>query len=381
MMSEWLLGTGNTVQGQQRMRCIFIGMGQNRGPGAMVRRRPARHFGLLFALTIASAFAVSSIRSQDTIFAKLGILKERPTCFLNVVHHPQARKIAEATVFIAMVRTDGTVASEGTGFLVSGSSADDAPAPRIVTAAHVVDDVNTGRNGQRLAVFFSDGMYLGAPRIVALGTTRNLSAGGFDLVANDLAVLEIASFDNQAARRRFLALDGLPLSGGDEILVGETSRPVGATWGFSGAAAIDPAGRVVGVVTGADFRDRTTLALASILDTAQSGGAVPRPVTLPNRSLVIVEPLQSTEILRALGRSPKPRQSAPRTTVNLVGFPLASCAATSATVVPINTEVGTRLFSQWRSAGMDGAWYLPPPLGTAKILPTVGTALAGGKDR
>lgn len=127
------------------------------------------------------------------------------------------------------------------------------------------------------------------------------------------------------------------------------------------------------MLTGADFRDRTTLALASILDTARSGGAVPRPVTLPNRSLVIVEPLQSTDILHALSRSPKPKRSAPRTTVSLVGFPLTSCAATSAIVVPINSEAGTRLLSQWRSIGMEGAWYLQPSLGTAKILPIAGT--------
>jgi hypothetical protein len=358
------------------MRSIFNRRGQNRGPGAVVRRRPTRHLGLLLALSTATAFPCS----QDTIFAKPGVSNERQTCFLTGVHHPQARKLTEATVFIAMVRTDGTVASEGTGFVVSASGVGGTSAPRIVTAAHVVDDADGRRNGQHLVVFFSDGMYLGVPRIVVLGARRDVAAGGFDLVANDIAVLEIASFANQAAQHRFLALDGLPLAGGDDILVGETTRPVGATWGFSGAAGVDPAGRVVGVLTGADFRDRTTLALASILDTAQSGGAVPRPVTLPNRSLVIVEPLQSAEILRALGRSPKPRQSATRTTVSLVGFPLASCAVTSATVVPINTEAGTRLLSQWRSAGTEGAWYLQPPLGTAKILSTA-AAVAGGEDR
>jgi hypothetical protein len=358
---------------------ILIGEREDCGSAAMTRRRPARHLVLLFAFSIATALGVTFTRSQGTIFAKLGVSNERPTCFLNEVHHPQARKIAEATVFVAMVRADGTVASEGTGFVVSDSRVGGTPAPRIVTAAHVVDGINARRNDQRLAVFLSDGMYLGVPRIVVLGAIRHLSAGGFDLVANDIAVLEIASFDSQAARRRFLALDGLPLTSDNDILVGETSRPVGATWGFSGAAAIDPAGRVLGVLTGADFRDRTTLTLASILDTAQSGGAVPRPVTLPNRSLVIVEPLQSPDILRALGRSPQPGPNASRTTVSLVGFPLASCAATSAVVVPINTEAGARLLSQWRSAGMEGAWYLQPPLGTAKILSTAG-ALAGGKD-
>ena len=39
--------------------------------------------------------------------------------FLDEIHHPQAGKIAQATVFIAAVWPDGTLASEGTGFLVS----------------------------------------------------------------------------------------------------------------------------------------------------------------------------------------------------------------------------------------------------------------------
>jgi hypothetical protein len=357
--------------------CIILNGKRKDGSLAALLRRPMPRLVLLFAVAGATVFGASFAPSQDAIFGKLGITKAGrpvswPTCFLNQVHHPQARKIAQATVFIAVVRSDGTLASEGTGFVVSGSRVGGAQGPRIVTAAHVVDGIDATRNGRRPVLFFSDGVQLGLPRTVVRGPRNDLSAGGFDLVANDIAVLEIASFANDAARRRFLALDGLPLAGGDDILAGETSRPLGAAWGFSGAAAIDPTGRVVGVLTGADFRDRTTLALASILDAAQSGTVVPRLVTLPNRSLVIVEPLQSPDILHALGRSPEPKRSAPRTTVSLVGFPLASCAATSAIVAPINTPAGTSLLSQWRSIGMEGAWYLQPPLGTGKILPTVG---------
>ena len=151
-------------------------------------------------------------------------------------------------------------------------------------------------------------------------------------------------------------------------MVGKAGRPLGVSWGFSGAAAIDPAGRVVGVLTSADFRDRTTLKLGSILDANQSGGAVRRAVILPARSLVIVEPL-NRDVLHALGHAPNSRPKRFRTTVTFAGFPTASCAATSATVKPINSRAGTRLLSQWRSIGMEGAWYLPPQLGREKILP------------
>jgi hypothetical protein len=295
----------------------------------------------------------------------------RATCFLNEIHHPQAGKIAKATVFIAAVARDGTLASEGTGFVVSDSAGGGTQGLRIVTAAHVIEGIDTTRDGQRWVVFFSDGMPLGEPRTVLRGTTRELSVGGFDLVENDIAVIEITSFNNVAARDRFIALQGLPLSGGDDILVGESSQPPGVSWGFSGAAAIDPAGRVAGVLTGAEFRDRLTLELGSILDADPNAGAVSRPVILPSRSLVVIEPLSDPDILRVLRRSPEPRGSGLRTTVTIAGFPAAICAATSATVEPIDSQAGTRLLSQWKSIGVEGAWYLPPQLGTTKLLPVV----------
>ena len=77
------------------------------------------------------------------------------------------------------------------------------------------------------------------------------------------------------------------------------------------------------------------------------------------------------DILRVLRRSPEPRGSGMRSTVTIAGFPAASCAATSATVEPIDSQAGTRLLSQWKSIGVEGAWYLPPQLGTTKLLPVI----------
>jgi hypothetical protein len=331
---------------------------------ARTMRQAAPVFVLLIALGTATQSDAGTPPSERD---KPG----RVTCFLNEIHHPQSDKIAESTVFIAAVGPDGTLASEGTGFVVSDSADAGAKGSRIVTAAHLIEDTDTARDGERRAVFFSDGMLLGVPRTVLRGTTRELSVGGFDLVENDIAVIEITSFNNDAARDRFLGLQSLSLYGGDDILVGEADQPLGVSWGFSGAAAIDPVGRVAGVVTGADFRDRTTLELGSIVDASRSGVAVARSVTLPGRSLVVIEPLRDPDILHALGRSPGLRESGLRTTVTIAGFPAASCAATSATVEPINSQAGTRLLSQWRSIGMEGAWYLPPQLGTTKLLPVV----------
>jgi hypothetical protein len=247
---------------------ICLSSGKDHGL-AKTARQAARVFVLLFALAAATQSSLGTPPLEQTRF-------DRVTCFLDEIHHPQAGKIAPATVFIAAVWPDGTLASEGTGFVVSDSADGGAQGSRIVTAAHVIDDTDTTRNGQRLVVFFSDGMPLGVPRTVLRGATRELSVGGFNLVENDIAVIEIASFNDYPARNRFLGLQGLPLYGGADILVGDTGQSLGVSWGFSGAAAIDPAGRAVGVLTGADFRDRTTLELGSILDFNRSGGAVSR---------------------------------------------------------------------------------------------------------
>jgi hypothetical protein len=321
----------------------------------------------IFLLSLALGLATQAGAGPPSKQAKLG----HATCFLNEIHHPQAGKIAKATVFIAAVAPDGTLASEGTGFVVSDSADGGTRGSRIVTAAHVIEDIDNTRDGLRWTVFFSDGMLLGEPRTVLRGTTREVSVGGFDLLENDIAVIEITSFNNAAARDRFFALQGLPLSGDDDILVGESGQPPGVSWGFSGAAAIDPAGRVAGVLTGAEFRDRMTLELGSILDAHPNGGAVSQPVILPGRSLVVIEPLRDSNILRVLGRSPELRGSGLRTKVIIAGFPAASCAATSATVESIDSQAGTRLLSKWRSIGMEGAWYLPPQLGATKLLPVV----------
>jgi hypothetical protein len=159
----------------------------------------------IFVLSLALGAATQASAGPPSEEVKLG----RATCFLNEIHHPQAGNIAKATVFIAAIAPDGTLASEGTGFVVSDSADGGTQGSRIVTAAHVIEGIDATRSGQRWAVFFSDGMPLGEPRPVLRGTTRELSVGRCDLVENDIAVIEITSFNNVAARDRFIALQSL----------------------------------------------------------------------------------------------------------------------------------------------------------------------------
>ena len=71
--------------------------------------RAARMFVFIFVLSVVDHSSIGTPQSEQG-------KGDRATCFLDEVHHPQAGKIADATVFIAVVGSDGTLASEGTGF-------------------------------------------------------------------------------------------------------------------------------------------------------------------------------------------------------------------------------------------------------------------------
>lgn len=289
------------------------------------------------------------------------------SCFLGKIAHPAAHAIERSTVFIALVGPDGTLLSEGTGFVTATNAAHRASGPRIVTAAHVVGPREPMPEDARLMVFFSDGTPLGVPRILTSGPTHTVSVGGFDVIADDIAVLEIARFVDAKAGERFAALTGLPVERSETLRIGEASNPTGAVWGFSGAAAIDRDGRVVGVLTGADFRGRVTVELGSIQESNATGHAVARPVTLPSQSLVVVEPINASNILRELGIAETGSAHATKTDIILAGFPLANCASTSATIDTADSPSGAALLLKWRNIGQTGAWLLPPHFGTNKL--------------
>ncbi len=289
------------------------------------------------------------------------------SCFLGRIDHPKRKAIAAATVFIAVVHADGTLMSQGTGFIAAGSASRGASGPRIVTAAHVVPPDDAPSDDTRTVVFFSDGNPIGTPRVVARAPAHETLVGSFNVVANDVAVLEIADFADPDARERFVHLAGLPVNSDAVLRVGEASDPVGAVWGFSGAAAIDRDGRVMGVLTGADFRGRVTLELGSIEDSNASGRPVTRSVTLPRRSLIVVEPIEAPEILQALGPAALHQAEQAEADAVFAGFPLASCASTSAMLESAISAPGAALLARWQAMGQQDAWFLPPRLDATKL--------------
>jgi hypothetical protein len=331
------------------------------------RSAPSVAFAALgVAALIASTVAGCTKLAPQQAEAPAAFRPDDQSCFLQQIAHPQATTIERATVFIAFARADGTLLSQGTGFVVAGSTVAGSEGLRIVTAAHVVSPRDHEADAYFIA-FFSDGMSIGKLRVVASGPVQDIALGDSNLVANDIAVLEIAHFATANAQERFSQLEGLPIASSDTVLVGETSTPYGAAWGFSGAAAIDPAGNVIGVLTGADFHGRLTLDLGSVHETNAAGKLVNRAVTLPTQSLVVVEPLNSPEILKALAAPPARRVASTVASVVMAGFPLASCASVTARLESADSSTGAALLSKWQKIGQVADWIFPPPFDAKKL--------------
>jgi hypothetical protein len=276
------------------------------------------------------------------------------SCFGSRIDHVHAAKIARNTVFIAGVRTDGTLTSSASGFVVRGRHG-----VRIVTAFHVVDP-DAGEPGSTLMVFFSDGVPLGVPRVVAATAPRKSTVSSIELTLDDIAVVEIAQFAGPAALRRLSSLDGLEVAASGPLMVGETDGRTGVAWGYSGSAAVDEEGRVVGVLTSADFRGRVSVNLATIQEVKSGGRSTDVATTLPERSLVVVEPLEDPAIIHELQQARVPSERRRTIKVAFAGFPSASCASTSARLQPAASPVGGELLGKWGAMDNSEAWWIPP---------------------
>jgi hypothetical protein len=231
----------------------------------------------------------------------------------------------------------------------------------------VIDTSDIPDRDALLMVFSSDGMPIGTPRLIAGGTPHKFTSDGFDVIVDDIAVIEIERFTDAKIAERFAHIEGLDIENGGSLMVGETNRPLGAVWGLSGAAAVDRSGKVVGVLTEADFRGRAPLELGSIQETNAAGRPTYRTVTLPTQSLVVTEPFNSPLILAALNRQQEYRPPTEPKDVVMAGFPLGGCAAATATLVPTGTTAAIAVVHKWRSIGTAGVWYMPVQFSPTKL--------------
>jgi hypothetical protein len=298
------------------------------------------------------AFALTS--SATWLAPKTVNANGNRSCFGSQIDHVDAAKIARNTVFIAGVGTDGTLTSSATGFVVRGRYG-----VRIVTAFHVVDP-DAGESGSTSMVFFSDGAPLGVPRVVAAAAPRKSTVSGVELTVDDLAVVEIARFAGPAALRRLSRLDGLQVDASGPLMVGETDGRTGVAWGYSGSAAVDQEGHVVGVLTSADFRGRVSVNLATIQEVKTGDRPIDVATTLPDRSLAVVEPFQDPAIIHELLPAKVPSEGRRTIKVVFAGFPSASCASTSARLQRAASPAGAELLGKWGAMDASDAWWIPP---------------------
>jgi hypothetical protein len=189
---------------------------------------------------------------------------------------------------------------------------------------------------------------------------RKSTVSSVELTVDDLAVVEIARFAGPAAMRRLSRLDGLQVAASGSLMVGETDGRTGVAWGYSGSAAVDQEGHVVGVLTSADFRGRVSINLATIQEAKTGGRPIDVATTLPDRSLVVVEPLQDPAIIHELQQPRVPSERWRTTKVVFAGFPSASCASTSARLQPAVSPAGAELLGKWEAMDKSGAWWIPP---------------------
>lgn len=276
------------------------------------------------------------------------------SCFGDQIKHSKAARIARNTVFIAGMKPDGTLTSSASGFVAQGPHG-----ARIITAAHAID-AESSEDRSTFMVFFSDGTPIGVPRVVAATAPRRLTVADTELTVDDLAVLQIARFNDPAARRRFSALDGLQLAKTGQLLVGETDGATAVAWGYSGAPAVDVEGNAVGVLTSADFRGRVTVGLATIQEATTNGRRVDARVILPVRSFVVVEPLHDPTIMNEVTLAGAPDERVGTTKVVFAGFPSASCASTTAGLVAAASPAGAGLLRKWERMDQSGAWWIQP---------------------
>jgi hypothetical protein len=114
------------------------------------------------------------------------------------------------------------------------------------------------------------------------------------------------------------------------------------------------------VLTSADFRGRVSVNLATIQEEDTRDRSIDVATTLPDRSLVVVEPLQDPAIIHELQQARVPSERWRTISVAFAGFPSASCASTSARLQPAASPAGAELLEKWGAMDESDAWWIPP---------------------
>ena len=251
-------------------------------------------------------------------------------------------RAAAATVQVVQVTPHGTSTASGT--VVRGSQHMPGGANAILTAFHVVDEASKGGPGTAIGIMSTNGEPLGWAEVVARGRAAQHTSGGDRLDSSesgDVAVLRIRGFMGNG-EQVFKQIEGVDVSRSlnTHILRGEVSNPVGTNPGISGAAALDAAGYVYGVVIRRSTKTQTVgnwtvkgvkySGADPMLRPAPDGYRTMKTVVLPQSSTTYVEPLLHAEVLAALGGAATEvvvrDGGSDSVATTMMGFPSGLCA-------------------------------------------------------
>jgi hypothetical protein len=270
------------------------------------------------------------------------IIGAKQTCFANqLAGHAAEAAIVKSMVVVAVVDADGTVKMFGSAFVIRDSATVGKPLNKMLTAAHVVNNVPTGG---AILLANTAGRQLGFGEVTAAQPSGKMSPE-WGLEAPEVATLSIQLLTGmEATYRQIPGLELAPVQANRVFagLFGSTSKG-GIEHGHSGGALVDDAGRVHGVLsaslTGPFEREVLASYNAFSFDPA-SPAASQMHVDLPRHSIGFMSPISDPQILKSLGRAGADvhvgsnaaafAEGALR--MNAVGFPAQVCRVSEGTV-------------------------------------------------
>jgi len=270
------------------------------------------------------------------------IIGAKQTCFANqLAGHAAEAAIVKSMFVVAIVDARGEVQMFGSAFVVRDSGTVGEPLNRMLTAAHVVDNVPAGG---AILLANAAGRQLGFGEVAVAQPAGRMSPE-WGLEAPEVATLTIRLLPGmQATYRRMPGLELAPVQASRVFagLFGSASKG-GIEHGHSGGALVDDAGRVHGVLsaslTGPFEREALASYNAFSFDPASPASSQIR-VDLTRHSISLMSPINDPWILKSLGRAGADVHVGPTAAafadgavrVKAVGFPGQVCRVSEGTV-------------------------------------------------